>query len=132
MGPDFFDLLPGIFLGVLIRKEAHRSGRLITGRSAQLRVPILIWERREPAAGVVEKQYLCASEDAVGNNNFPENIFRYRRSTGSDNVDIGLRQTQYSWQVSEPWIHAGYNYDFGGGMFPQRWIVVFCVVAICF
>src|SRR5580658_5131064 len=132
MRPDFLDLLPGIFLRVLIREEAHRNGRRITGRCAQLRVQILICERREPAAGVVEQQYLCASEDAVGNNNFPENLFRYRRSAGSDNVDIGLRETQYSWQVGEPWIHAGYNNDFWDRMLPQSRIVVFCVVAICF
>ena len=48
----------------------------------------------EPAAGVVEKQFLCGSEYTVGNNKFPENVLCYRGSAGSDNVDIGLRQTQ--------------------------------------
>ena len=91
MRPDFLDLLPGIFLGVLIGEESHWSRRRITGRSAQLLVHFVICECREPAAGVVEKQYLCGSEYTVGNNKFPENIFGYRGSAGSDNVDIGLR-----------------------------------------
>src|ERR1019366_6688427 len=99
MRPEFFDLLPGIFLGVLIGEESHWSRRRITGRSAQLRVHFVICECREPAAGVVEKQYLCGSEYTVGNNKFPVNIFCYRGSAGSDNVDIGLRQTQDSREV---------------------------------
>ncbi len=71
----------------------------ITGKSAQLRVHFVICECGEPAAGVVEKQYLCGSEYTVANNKFPENIFCYRGSAGSDNVDIGLRQTQDSREV---------------------------------
>jgi len=132
MRPDFLDLLPGVFLGVLVGEEAHWSRRRISGRSAQLRVHFVICECRESAAGVVEKQYLCASEYSVGNNKFPENIFCYRWSAGSDNVDIGLRQTQDSREVWEPWIHAGYNYDFGSRMLPQRWIVISCIVTVCF
>ena len=42
MRPDFLDLLPGIFLGVLIGEESHWSRRRITGRSAQLRVHFVI------------------------------------------------------------------------------------------
>ena len=38
---------------------------------------------------MVEKQYLCGSEYTVGNNKFPENIFCYCGSAGSDNVYIG-------------------------------------------
>jgi hypothetical protein len=53
----------------------------------------------EPAAGVVEKQFLCGSEYTVGNNKLPENVLCYRGSAGSDNVDIGLRQTQDSREV---------------------------------
>jgi hypothetical protein len=99
MRPDFLDLFPGIFLGVLIGEESHWSRRRITGRGDQLRVHFVICECREPAAGVVKKQYLCGSEHAVGNNKFAENVFCYRGSAGSDNVDIGLRQTQDSREV---------------------------------
>src|SRR5580704_8767756 len=94
MRPDHPNLLPGIFLGVLVGEEAHWSRRRITRRSAQLRVQFLIRECREPAASVVENQYLPASEYTVGNDNFRENIFCYRGSAGSDHVDIGLRQTR--------------------------------------
>src|ERR1700735_493186 len=96
MRPDFFDLLPRILLGVLVGEEAHWSGRRISGRSAQLRIQLVICECREPAAGVVEKQYLCGSEYTVGDNQFRENIVRYGGSAGSDNVDIGLRQPEDS------------------------------------
>src|SRR6202050_5281759 len=96
MRPDFLDLLAGILLGVLVGEEAHRSRRSISGRSAQLRVQLVICECREPASGVVEQQYLCGSEYTVGNNEFRENIICNRGSAGSDNVDIGLRQTQDS------------------------------------
>src|ERR1700689_4378770 len=99
MRPDFLDLLQGILLGIFIGKESHRSRRSIPGRSAQLRVQLFICECSEPAAGVVEKQYLCGSEYTVGNDKFPENIFRYRGSAGADNVYIGLRQTQDSREV---------------------------------
>src|SRR5580658_3577000 len=71
MRSDFLDLLPGILLGILIGEEAHWSRRSISGRSAQLRVQLVICECREPAAGVVEKHYLCGSEYTVGNNKFP-------------------------------------------------------------
>src|SRR5277367_6917701 len=70
MRPDFLDLLPGILLGVLVGEEAHWSGRRISSRRAQLRVQLVICEGREPAAGVVEKQYLCRSEYTVGDNQF--------------------------------------------------------------
>src|ERR1700730_2562582 len=99
MRPDFLDLLPGILLGVLIGEEAHWSRRSISGRSAQLRVQLGICGCREPAAGVVEKQYLCGSGYTVGNNKFSENIFCYRGSAGSDNVYSGLRQAQDSRKV---------------------------------
>src|ERR1700733_12465314 len=58
MRPDFLDLLPGICLGVLIGEESHWSRRRIAGGSAQLGVQFGICECREPAAGVVEEQYL--------------------------------------------------------------------------
>jgi hypothetical protein len=45
---------------------------------------------------VVEKQYLCGSEYTVENNKFAANIFYYRGSAASDNVDIGLQQSQDS------------------------------------
>src|ERR1700678_3637465 len=99
MRPDFLDLLPGILLGILIGEEAHWSGGGISGRSSQLRVQLVIGECREPASGVVEKQYLCGSEYTVGNNKFPENIVCYSGSAGSDDVYIGLRQTQDSREV---------------------------------
>ncbi len=85
--------------GVIIGEKAHWSRRSISGRSAQLRVQLVICECREPAAGVVEKEYLCRSEYTVGNNDFRENIFCYRGSAGSDNVYIGARQTQDSREV---------------------------------
>ena len=94
MRPDFLDLLPGILLGILVGEEAHWSRRSISGRSAQLRVQLLICECGESAAGVVEEQYLCGSEYTVGNDKFPENIFCYRGSACSDNVYIGVRQTR--------------------------------------
>jgi hypothetical protein len=62
MKPDLLDLLPGIFLGVLIGEESHWSRRRIAGGSAQPRIYFVICECREPAGGVVEKQYLCGSE----------------------------------------------------------------------
>src|SRR5580658_6233950 len=99
MRPDLLDLFPGILLGVLVGEEAHRSRRRISGRSAQLRVQLVICECREPATGVVEQQYLGRSEYTVGNDQFRENIICNRRSAGSDNVDIGLRQTQDSRKV---------------------------------
>src|SRR3984885_16201163 len=99
MRPDFLDLLPGILLGVLIGKEAHWSRRSISGRSAQLCVQLLICECREPAAGVVEKQYLRGSQYTGGNNKLTENIFCYCGSPGSDHVEIRLRQTQDSSEV---------------------------------
>src|SRR5580704_3900586 len=99
MRPDFLDLLPRILLGVLIGEEAHWRRRRISRRSAQLRVQLVICKCREPAAGVVEKQYLCGSEYTVGNNEFRENIIRNRGAAGPDHVDIGLRQTEDSREV---------------------------------
>src|SRR5580658_4654198 len=96
---DFLDLLPGIFLRVLIREEAHRGRRSITGRSAQLRVQLVVCKCRKPAAGVVEKQYLFGSEYTGGNDKPTENIFCYRGSAGSDNVEISVRQTQDSREI---------------------------------
>ena len=97
--PNFLDLLAGIYFGVLVGEEAHRSRRSITGRIAQLRVELSICEGGKTAACVVEKQYLSSSEHAGGNDKLTENIFCYRRSAGPDNVDIGLRQTQDSREV---------------------------------
>ena len=62
-------------------------------------MPLHFCHYREPAAGVVEKKYFCGSEYPVGTNRFPKNIFCYRGSAGSDNVDIGLWQTQDSREV---------------------------------
>ena len=119
MRSDFLALLPCVFLGVLIGEEAHWSRRSISSRSAQLRVQLLICECREPAIGVVEKQYLCGSEYTGGKDKLTENIFCDRGSAGSDNVEICVRQTQDSREICEPWIHAGYNCDFGGRTFPS-------------
>src|SRR5258708_1053821 len=88
MRPDFLDLLPGILLGVLIGEEAHWSRRSISSRSAQLRVQLVICECREPAAGVIEKQYLCGSEYTIGNNKFPENILAAIRHSSERFVTI--------------------------------------------
>src|SRR5580658_355196 len=132
MRPDFLDLLPGILLRVLVSEESHRSRRRMPGRSAQLRVKRLICECGEPAAGVVEKQYLSASEDTVGNNNFRENIFCYSGSAGPDNIDIGFWQPQDCRKVRETRIHAGNNYDFGGWMLPKGRIVTLRIVAVRF
>jgi hypothetical protein len=68
----------------------------------------------------------------VGNDNFPENIFCYRGSADSGNVDIGLREPEDSREVGEPGINAGYNYDFWGRVLAQSWIVIFRIVAIRF
>src|SRR5271154_5821325 len=106
MRPDFLDLLPGIYLRVLKGEETHWSRRSIPGRSAQLRVQLVICECRKSAAGVVEQKYLCGSEYTIGNNKLTENIFCYRGSSGSDNVDIGGRQTQDSREVRETRIHT--------------------------
>ena len=48
---------------------------------------------------MVEKQYLCGSQYTGGNNKLTENIFCYRWSAGSDNVELALRQTQNSREV---------------------------------
>src|SRR5579862_7571819 len=61
MRSDFLDLLPGIFLGIFIGEEAHWSRRSISRRRTQPGVQLVICKCREPAAGVVEKQYLCGS-----------------------------------------------------------------------
>jgi hypothetical protein len=42
---------------------------------------------------VVEEHDLCRSEYAGRNNKLSENIFGYRGSAGSDNVDIGPQAT---------------------------------------
>ena len=99
MRSDFLDLLPGIFLGVLVGEEAHGSRRSISGRGAQFRIQLFICKCRKPAAGMVEKQYLSGSEYTGGNDKLTENILCYRGSAGSDNVYIGLRQTQDSREV---------------------------------
>src|SRR5271156_3919144 len=99
MRSDLLDLLPGIFVGVLKGEEAHGSRRRVSGRSAQLCVQLFIGECREPAAGMVEKQYLSGSQDTGGHNQITENILCDRGSAGSDNVEIAVRQTQDSSQV---------------------------------
>src|ERR1700733_2177404 len=106
---DFLDLFPGILLGVLIGEEAHWSRRSISGGSAQLCVQLVICEGREHAAGMVEKQYLSGSQYTGGNNKLTENILSYRGSAGSDNVEIAVRQTQYSREVGEARIHTGHD-----------------------
>jgi hypothetical protein len=48
---------------------------------------------------MVEKQYLGGSQDTGGNNKLAEDVLCDRRSAGSDNVEIALRQTQNSREV---------------------------------
>ncbi len=68
-------------------------------KPAQFRVQLIVRECRESAAGVIEEHDLLRSEDTGGNDKLSEHIFGYRWPAGSDDVDIGLRQPQYSREV---------------------------------
>jgi hypothetical protein len=81
---------------------------------------------------VIEEHDLRRSESTVGNNKFPENIFCYRGSAGSDNVDIGLRQTprfQGGLRDEDP---CRLQLRFWGWMRPQLSIVLLGIRLVCF
>jgi hypothetical protein len=99
MRSDLPDLFQRILVGILVGEKAHGSRRSISGGSTQLCVQLFICEGCEPAAGMVQKQYFCGSQYTGGNNKLTENILGNRGSTGADNVEIAVRQTQDSREV---------------------------------
>src|SRR5580704_19642953 len=94
MRSHLLDLFARVLFRVLVREQAHRSGRRIASQSCEFRVQLSVGECGEAAAGVIQQHDLRRSEDARGNYKLPEHVFGYRRPAGTDHVKVSLRQSK--------------------------------------